>query len=205
MRLITKSDAKGLPKTLGAKDEFAEPKTFYVEKAKGNSVPSHFTKEENKDNKKITVNGEKTTLYRSKERSEYVAFTLGEGDAKQAYYVRDHSMLDSEDTNFVTYEKPVREKPVREPKEKKEKAAKPEDVVPMKKKNYLVTNVKDGSERTLTGKEFIAEFGLEEATAILNDRRKKKFTTTEFADGEGEPDSANAESQASAAGDTGAA
>lgn len=114
-RLVSKEDAAKL-----AADPKAEVRTFYVEKAKGNNVPKHFFAEENKDRKTLNINGAPVEVARNKERSEYVAFYTGEGEAKQAFYVRDHAFLDSA-TDYVTYEKP---KP--EPKPKKEKAAKAE-------------------------------------------------------------------------------
>ncbi len=112
-RLVAKEDAAKL-----AADPKAEVRTFYVEKAKGNTVPKHFMAEDNPDKKEVTINGEKVMIGRNKERSEYVAFQTGTGDAQQSYYVRDHAFMDS-GNEFVTYERP---KP--EPKPKKEKVAK---------------------------------------------------------------------------------
>ena len=113
MRLVSKADAEKLKA-----DPKAEVRTFYVEKAKGNTIPKHFFAEDNKDRKTLTINGAQIEVARNKERSEYTAFATGEGDAKQSFYVRDHAFLDHA-TEYVTYEKP---KP--EPKPKKEKAAK---------------------------------------------------------------------------------
>ena len=119
MRLVSKSDAAKL-----AADPKAEGvKTFYVEKAKGNTIPKHFTSEENKDQKEMIINGAKVMVSRNKERSEYVAFKTGEGETAQAYYIRDHSFLEA-GPEFVTYEKP--KAPPKPPKEKKAKAEKAE-------------------------------------------------------------------------------
>jgi hypothetical protein len=119
MRLVSKDDAAKL-----AADPKAEGiKTYYVEKAKGNSIPKHFMAEENPDKKEIEIAGSKVVVGRNKERSEYVAFVLpakAEGEEPQAYYVRDHSFLDNS-TEYVEYVKPKAE-----PKPKKEKAAKAE-------------------------------------------------------------------------------
>lgn len=118
MRLVSKEDAAKL-----AADPKAEVKTYYVEKAKGNSIPKHFMAEENKDKKDLVIDGNTVTVARNKERSEYVAFVLpatGDQTEPQAYYVRDHGFLEAA-SEFVTYVKPKAE-----PKPKKEKAAKAE-------------------------------------------------------------------------------
>jgi hypothetical protein len=118
MRLISKDDAAKIKQ-----DPKAEVKTFYVEKCKGNTIPKHFMAEDNKDKKVLTINGDKVTVARNKERSEYCAFCTGTAEAQQCFYVRDHTFIDHA-TNYVTFEKPVKPKP--EPKPKKEKAEKAE-------------------------------------------------------------------------------
>src|SRR5436305_7787719 len=109
MRLISPADQEKFnanPKAEGIK-------TFYVEKAKGNSIPKHFFAEENKDRKTINIDGKPVEVARNKERSEYCAFYTGQGDLRQAFYVRDHNFLDN--TDLVTFVKPKAE-----PKPKKE-------------------------------------------------------------------------------------
>ncbi|MGB4825196.1 MAG: hypothetical protein WBP82_09880 [Leuconostoc mesenteroides] len=176
---MKEAEAKNIPATIKSGENFTPPITFYVEGAKGNVIPAHFTKEENKDRVKATVNGVKTTIYRSVERSAYCAFCLPDPengkDAVKCYYVRDHSFADEDNVKYVTYVKPVKEAPP-----KKEKAVKAEDIVPAAKKVYEVTDVKAGEATTMKGKDFIAKFGLEKATAILNGRRSKTFTADEY-------------------------
>lgn len=115
MRLVAESDAKTLEK-----DPKAEVPTFYVEKCKNNSIPKHFFADENKDKKKIKINGQEVTVARNVERSQYVAFCTGDEETKECFYIRDHKFLDHA-KSYVTYVKP---KP--EPKPKKEKAPKAE-------------------------------------------------------------------------------
>jgi hypothetical protein len=74
-----------------------DPKTnmlFNVEKVKNNSVPKHFYSAEKKT---MTVAGHKVTVMMNKERTQYVAFEIGE----QAYYVRDHAFFDGSTYNEV--------------------------------------------------------------------------------------------------------
>lgn len=192
MRLIEKSLADKLPATIKHGEEFEAPKTFYLENAKGNTIPKHFKSEENKDKAEITILGQKTTVYRNVERSEYCAFELtGEDGTVQAHYIRDHSFIEGK--NYVEYKKPTKEAPP-----KKERKAKEDEIVPVAKKNYEVTDVKSGESVTMTGKDFIKKFGLEKATKILNGRTPKTFTADEYA---GEVQ----EAEAAVAGDTGAA
>jgi len=76
---------------------------FNVEKVKNNSIPLHFFL--SKDVKVMLINGEKITVMRNADRTQYVAFQIGE----QAYYVRDHKFLEVD--KCESYSKPKVEKP----------------------------------------------------------------------------------------------
>lgn len=70
---------------------------FNVEKVKNNSIPKHFFSAEKKS---IKIDGTKVDIMMNKERTQYVAFQIGD----QAYYVRDHSFF--EGANYVEVIKP---------------------------------------------------------------------------------------------------
>lgn len=75
---------------------------FNVEKVKNNSIPLHFFL--SKDVKVMLIDGEKVTVMRNTERTQYVAFKIGE----QCYYVRDHKFLEVKECE--TFIKPKVEK-----------------------------------------------------------------------------------------------
>lgn len=60
---------------------------FNVEKVKNNSIPKHFFTAEKKS---VTINGEKVEVMMNKERTQYVAFQIGD----QCYYVRNHTFFE---------------------------------------------------------------------------------------------------------------
>lgn len=60
---------------------------FNVEKVKNNSIPKHFFSAEKTS---IKIDGMKVEVMRNKERTQYVAFQIGD----QSYYVRDHSFFE---------------------------------------------------------------------------------------------------------------
>ena len=80
----------------------ATKQIFNIEKVKNNQLPLHF--QLTKDVKTILVDGKKVKFMRNVDRTQYVAFTIGE----QNYYIRDHSVMDA--TNLTTYVKPTVER-----------------------------------------------------------------------------------------------
>ena len=60
---------------------------YNVEKVKNNSIPKHFF---SSDKKKVTIDGTKVEVMMNKERTQYIAFQIGD----QAYYVRDHKFFE---------------------------------------------------------------------------------------------------------------
>jgi hypothetical protein len=70
---------------------------FNVEKVKNNSIPKHFATAQKK---KVTLDGSKVEVMMNKERTQYVAFQIGD----QAYYVRDHSFFEGD--KYVEVKKP---------------------------------------------------------------------------------------------------
>lgn len=71
---------------------------FNVEKVKNNLIPKHFFLAEKK---LIKINGAKVEVMMNKERTQYVAFVIGD----QSYYVRNHSFFAGD--NYVEVVKPV--------------------------------------------------------------------------------------------------
>lgn len=79
-----------------------DPKTnvlFNVEKVKNNSIPKHFFTAEKKT---VTIGSHKVEVMMNKERTQYVAFQIGD----QAYYVRDHAFFDG--TKYSEVQRPVK-------------------------------------------------------------------------------------------------
>lgn len=70
---------------------------FNVEKVKNNSIPKHFFTAEKKS---VKIDGQKVEVMMNKERTQYVAFQIGD----QAYYVRDHAFF--EGNSYVEVKKP---------------------------------------------------------------------------------------------------
>lgn len=70
---------------------------FNVEKVKNNSIPKHFFTAEKKS---VKIDGQKVEVMMNKERTQYVAFQIGD----QAYYVRDHAFF--EGGTYVEVKKP---------------------------------------------------------------------------------------------------
>lgn len=77
-------------------------KVYNVEKVKNQKIPDHFFA--SKDVKTILVNGQKIKFMRNVDRTQYVAFQVG--DVK--YYIRDHKCMDA--AKLDTYIKPKAEK-----------------------------------------------------------------------------------------------
>lgn len=71
---------------------------FNVEKVKNNSIPKHFFTAEKKS---IKIDGQKVEVMMNKEKTQYVAFAIGE----QAYYVRNHTFFEGD--KYVEVKKPV--------------------------------------------------------------------------------------------------
>jgi hypothetical protein len=70
-------------------NKIIDPKTnvvYNVEKVKNNSIPKHFFSAEKKQ---ITIGNNKVEIMMNKDRTQYVAFQIGD----QAYYVRNHSFF----------------------------------------------------------------------------------------------------------------
>lgn len=79
---------------------------FNVEKVKNNSIPKHFFGAEKKT---IEVAGNKVEVMMNKERTQYVAFQIGD----QAYYVRNHSFFNGD--KYVEVVKPAKPAPTPKP------------------------------------------------------------------------------------------
>lgn len=80
-----------------------DPKTnvvYNVEKVKNNAIPKHFASAEKKT---IEVAGVKTEVMMNKERTQYVAFQIGD----QAYYVRNHNFFEGTKYNEVVKPTPT--------------------------------------------------------------------------------------------------
>jgi hypothetical protein len=78
-----------------------DPKTnvvYNVEKVKNNSIPKHFFSAEKKS---IEIAGHKVEVMMNKERTQYVAFAIGD----QSYYVRNHNFF--EGAKYVEVVKPT--------------------------------------------------------------------------------------------------
>lgn len=76
---------------------------FNVEKVKNNSIPKHFFTSEKKT---VKINGQKVEVMMNRERTQYVAFQIGD----QAYYVRNHNFFDNGDT-YNEVVKPTKPEP----------------------------------------------------------------------------------------------
>lgn len=72
---------------------------FNVEKVKNNSIPKHFFTAEKKS---IKIGDLKVEVMMNKERTQYVAFQIGD----QAYYVRDHAFFEGD--KYVEVVKPTK-------------------------------------------------------------------------------------------------
>jgi len=78
---------------------------FNVEKVKNNSIPKHFFAAQKKN---IKINGEKVEVMMNPERTQYVAFQIGD----QAYYVRNHNFF-TEGSEYNEVVKPTKPEAVK--------------------------------------------------------------------------------------------
>ena len=73
---------------------------YNVEKVKNNSIPKHFFSAEKKT---IVIDGAKVEVMMNKERTQYVAFQIGD----QAYYVRNHNFFTDPANKYAEVKKPA--------------------------------------------------------------------------------------------------